>query len=173
MSQSMMRQCKGPRCKVTCRHWRVIDDQGRDGWRCDNCGTFNPISVQGQNTPKAIQAIMDKLEFKHEYGQDRWSGYVTLDELRMLLQHSTMRDVKATAGPFGLVALSKRDIFHFCNDDFRKKRQQRLEEKTGRPVEVSVILEQSRKASGWTHSLLIFGFYAFSDDKRENYYHFD
>lgn len=171
--RSMMRRCNGPHCRVSCRHYEATNDDGQRGWRCGNCSTFTPISVQGQNTPKAIQDVMDKLELKNEYGRDRWSGYCTLDELRMLLLHHTMREVKVSAGTFGLIDLPKKDASRWCRDEYRLRQQQRLEEKTGRPVEVIITLEQDKKPSGWTHSLMIFGFYAFTDDERKNYYPFD
>jgi hypothetical protein len=170
---SMMKRCNEPSCRNTTRHTRTTDDNGDPAWKCGNCYHIAPVKKQGQASTGVYATLIQQLTKRDDTSWDSYTGYITFEQLRAVMQHHSTRKFDVSAPGFGLVSMDPSDRKRWLSDEYRVKRAERLAAKTGRPVEASVTLYVSKGASGFTHDVHVHGIYAFSSDERKEYYPYD
>lgn len=172
---SMMMECTEPTCRCKVRHYRIRaeHEDGVSGWRCGNCGHVKVTKKQGQKSAGIFAAVLAKLEKRQDTMFDSWTGYVTFDELRQMMQHHSLSRFSVQAAGFGMVDMDKRTRENWLRDDYRTKKATRLAEKTGRPVEASVTIYLKKNEGGFKHDVSVFGIYAFDSEERKQYFPFD
>lgn len=175
MSYSRMQRCNQPTCNCTVRHYRTTMTVGEDefpAWRCDNCGHKTLVKVQGQKSAGIYATLIERLGRREGTTLEAYSGYITFDELRAVMQHHSTRRFLVSTNGFGMVEMDKQAIRAWLSDDHRVKQAARLQEKVGRKVEANVTIYVNRKESGFTHDVAVFSIHAFTNDERTHYFEF-